>query len=982
MSDGRILDQSLIKDLSNHIYEKRKATAFQIEGLTKSAVQRDDIQSVHKIIEELTELTNGASNSAKMGAITALGSVSVALGSFAIAYFLEQIIKPIFATFRDTDARVRYYACESLYNIAKIARGEILLYFNEVFDILCILVTDIESSVKNAADILDRLIKDIVSAKSTNYVSILQQHQQDDEAPNSSIASHVTNSQGVAIQVNQVQDVKKAFSLPKFIPTLLERMYTIDPFAKRFLIGWLELFDDIPALELITFLPNFLEPLIKFLMNNCPSDVRIETQNLLSVFLKEIKSISRVKFEIKKRQLIQERDRKVAKSLKDNTPDSDSQINSENLASEIKDLKLKLPEVEEDDTASIRSNETTIVHKTVQNEPVQEPPSNDTFSDNGSEFSSGQDIFIDYPKLIDILLSFLRIPDTSTEIKSNDLSTESHDVYLEIQITILQWLQEILSISPTSFVKYLPDCVSTTIKSISITDGNKDFDLRNQFLKLNLSVQDFIISLNESAEKHTVQEEKSFGLDSDKKIDELSDSKSNLLSIDDDEIRGLTKEVYDEFIEVYLNKTLQGILTECLTCTNEFARITSLDWLIFLYSKNPDEFFKSISQTQHATSNGDSKDSFDLTSLLKSSTDSSNEVILKVLQLLSQISESNQDFFKSFMVKLIQFFEADGTENSIDKLNNRGGVYQQAALPRSKIEFIIRKLCLTLSSEKIYKTVSEVLASYDEGKVEFLSSIVVTLNNILLTTQELAEFRKKLKNLDVYKIEDWNLFASLFQSWCHSPPSALSLCLLSSNYELSYLIIKNLAELEVTFQLLTQLDILVQLLETPIFLKLRLQLLEPEKNPHLYKTLYGILMILPQSSTFTTLRNRLSSLPHIYPPSGMSSLCPPPATTTPVSTPGGSTVQSSVSNQISIKKKRTYEMLDKFSKIQDKHEQVYADRKLKESLYSDELIRGYSRSNGEHVRPDRLLRQTSGAHSYFGHDDKAKRNPMNRLANR
>lgn len=32
---------------------------------------------------------------------------------------------------------MRYYACESLYNIAKVARGHILSYFNEIFDGLC-----------------------------------------------------------------------------------------------------------------------------------------------------------------------------------------------------------------------------------------------------------------------------------------------------------------------------------------------------------------------------------------------------------------------------------------------------------------------------------------------------------------------------------------------------------------------------------------------------------------------------------------------------------------------------------------------------------------------------------------------------------------------------------------------------------------------------------------------------------------------------
>ena len=41
------------------------------------------------------------------------------------------------ACFTDQDARVRYYACESMYNIAKVAKGEILLFFNDVFDALC-----------------------------------------------------------------------------------------------------------------------------------------------------------------------------------------------------------------------------------------------------------------------------------------------------------------------------------------------------------------------------------------------------------------------------------------------------------------------------------------------------------------------------------------------------------------------------------------------------------------------------------------------------------------------------------------------------------------------------------------------------------------------------------------------------------------------------------------------------------------------------
>jgi hypothetical protein len=48
-----------------------------------------------------------------------------------------------------------------------------------------------------------------------------------------------------------------------------------------------------------------------------------------------------------------------------------------------------------------------------------------------------------------------------------------------------------------------------------------------------------------------------------------------------------------------------------------------------------------------------------------------------------------------------------------------------------------------------------------------------------------------------------------------------------------------------------------------ISIDLRLQLLEPEKYPYLYKCLYGVLMLLPQSSAFAALKNRLNSVSNI-----------------------------------------------------------------------------------------------------------------------
>jgi vacuole morphology and inheritance protein 14 len=39
-----------------------------------------------------------------------------------------------------------------------------------------------------------------------------------------------------------------------------------------------------------------------------------------------------------------------------------------------------------------------------------------------------------------------------------------------------------------------------------------------------------------------------------------------------------------------------------------------------------------------------------------------------------------------------------------------------------------------------------------------------------------------------------------------------------------------------------------------------MQLLEPERHPNLYKCMYGLLMLLPQSSAFAALKNRLNSV--------------------------------------------------------------------------------------------------------------------------
>jgi vacuole morphology and inheritance protein 14 len=57
-----------------------------------------------------------------------------------------------------------------------------------------------------------------------------------------------------------------------------------------------------------------------------------------------------------------------------------------------------------------------------------------------------------------------------------------------------------------------------------------------------------------------------------------------------------------------------------------------------------------------------------------------------------------------------------------------------------------------------------------------------------------------------------------------------------------------------------QLSQLVQLIESSLFNNIRVLLLDPVRNVYLIKTLYGILMLLPQGKAYQALSKRLKSV--------------------------------------------------------------------------------------------------------------------------
>jgi len=181
----------------------------------------------------------------RKGGLIGLAAVTVALAGTADSK-LDDIVPPVLKCFTDTDQRVRYYACEALYNIAKAARVAFVGHFPEVFDALCKLSADNDPNVQNAAHLLDRLVKDIVT------------------------------------------ESVEAFDVAKFAPMLRERIGVLNPYVRQFLVGWITALDSVPEIDMLTHLPDILDGLLNML-SDPNREIRQQADGALGDFLAEIR---------------------------------------------------------------------------------------------------------------------------------------------------------------------------------------------------------------------------------------------------------------------------------------------------------------------------------------------------------------------------------------------------------------------------------------------------------------------------------------------------------------------------------------------------------------------------------------------------------------------------------------------------------------------------------------------------------------------
>ncbi|MED6180530.1 PtdIns(3,5)P(2) sythesis regulation factor, variant 3 [Stylosanthes scabra] len=243
---AEVIPAAVLRNLADKLYEKRKNAALDVEGIVKQLAAAGEHEKITAVINLLTtEFTYSPQANHRKGGLIGLAAATVGLTSDA-AQHLEQIVPPVLNSFSDQDSRVRYYACEALYNIAKVVRGDFIVFFNQIFDALCKLSADSDANVQSAAHLLDRLVKDIVTESDQ-------------------------------------------FSIEEFIPLLRERMNVLNPYVRQFLVGWITVLDSVPDIDMLGFLPDFLDGLFNMLSDSS-HEIRQQADSALSEFLQEIKN--------------------------------------------------------------------------------------------------------------------------------------------------------------------------------------------------------------------------------------------------------------------------------------------------------------------------------------------------------------------------------------------------------------------------------------------------------------------------------------------------------------------------------------------------------------------------------------------------------------------------------------------------------------------------------------------------------------------
>ena len=255
------------------------------------------------------------------------------------------------------------------------------------------------------------------------------------------------------------------------------------------------------------------------------------------------------------------------------------------------------------------------------------------------------------------------------------------------------------------------------------------------------------------------------------------------------------------------------------------TRVAALEWLLAADGVVPIEVVQDAALAE---------------ALLGSLLDGDERVVVVALEVLARLCERSEPFFRAATASVLGRF----------------------ATTEARAPLLVRRLCVLLGARRVFEELARQLAESEAADEAYAAARALSF--LLLTAPETHAVRLALIGTGQEGEEKTRgrLFGTLYRAWAHSGVAAFGLCLLAHAYDhaVETMVHGHFARQEPDVAVLVELDKLVQLLESPVFVHLRLELLDASRNGPLLRALYGLLMLLPQSAAYGALRSRLGAV--------------------------------------------------------------------------------------------------------------------------
>lgn len=242
---------SILKQLIDKSYDKRKLGGYELHNFLTTYAEKGNLGMLKNVIDMFkVEYLDTSVETLKKAGLMAYSAMASNIASHAdFGVLLESLLIPVIELFRDSDSKIRYAAVETMYNISKICRIQVLDKFDIIFKSMSELFADTDSNVKKAIEKLDLLLKTLVVECEANL---------------------------------------KVFNSIKFMNIIREMLIgSTNIHVQKSLVSWIIVLDSIPNFSIISYLPNYLEGIF-LLLGSKQDDVRKTAYGFLKDLLSEI----------------------------------------------------------------------------------------------------------------------------------------------------------------------------------------------------------------------------------------------------------------------------------------------------------------------------------------------------------------------------------------------------------------------------------------------------------------------------------------------------------------------------------------------------------------------------------------------------------------------------------------------------------------------------------------------------------------------